>query len=412
MVKAGYKQTEVGVIPEDWDVEELQAIASLERGKFTARPRNDPKFFGGDIPFIQTGDVTGASGWITTYSQTLNKEGLKVSKLFPKDTLFFTIAANIGDVAFSTFDTACPDSLVAITAKLVNKRWLAYELSSRKSIFESLATQNAQLNINLEKLRPYQIPMPPTKAEQQAIAGALSDVDGLIGSVEKLIAKKRSIKTGTMQQLLTGKQRLPGFSGEWGLKKISEFTDGTSGGTPSTTISAYWGGDIRWMSSGELHLKFVADVEARITEEGLQNSSTKPIPPNCVLIGLAGQGKTRGTVAINMVELCTNQSIAAIYPNDSFCPLYLYYNLDNRYEELRGLSTGDGGRGGLNLTILRNIEIPFPNPDEQQAIATVLSDMDAEIQTLETKLAKTKAIKQGMMSELLTGKTRLVAHSN
>jgi len=119
----GYKQTEVGVIPEDWEVKAFGAVAHIERGKFTARPRNDPKYYGGDIPFIQTGDVTNSTGEITSFSQTLNQEGLKVSKLFPQGTLFFTIAANIGDVGVAAFDTACPDSLVAITpSKQVNKR--------------------------------------------------------------------------------------------------------------------------------------------------------------------------------------------------------------------------------------------------------------------------------------------------
>lgn len=210
-LKAGYKQTEVGLIPEDWDVKPFCTIAQLERGKFTARPRNDPRYYGGDIPFIQTGDVTNSNGLIACFSQTLNEKGLKVSKIFPAGTLFFTIAANIGDVGFSVFDTACPDSLVAITpAKNINKVWLAQELKKRKQSFEGLATHNAQMNINLEKLKPYLLPIPTTE-EQTAIANALSDTDALIQSLEKLITKKRAIKTATMQQLLTGKKRLPGF---------------------------------------------------------------------------------------------------------------------------------------------------------------------------------------------------------
>ena len=111
---------------------------------------------------------------------------------------------------------------------------------------------------------------------------------------------------------------------------------------------------------------------------------------------------------MNMVELCTNQSIAAIYPNESFVPEYLYHNLDARYEELRGMSTGDGGRGGLNLQIILSIMVPFPHIDEQKAIAAVLSDMDAEIAALERRRDKIRAIRQGMMQQLLTGRVRLV----
>lgn len=191
---------------------------------------------------------------------------------------------------------------------------------------------------------------------------------------------------------------------DWEVKKIGEFTDACAGGTPSTNVSSFWNGDIRWMNSGELNLKTVYDVENRITELGLQNSATKFIPENCVLIGLAGQGKTRGTVAINKVPLCTNQSIAAIFPCKLVDYKYLYFNLDLRYNELRGLSTGDGGRGGLNLNIIKNLSIPIPTLAEQTAIATALSDADAYINSLESLIAKKQAIKQGAMQSLLSPK--------
>ena len=192
---------------------------------------------------------------------------------------------------------------------------------------------------------------------------------------------------------------------DWEVKAIGKYTDVTSGGTPSTLIREYWDGPIRWMNSGELNLKIVYEVENRITELGLNESATKLVPKNCVLIGLAGQGKTRGTVAINKVELCTNQSIAAILPSDEVFYEYLYYNLDSRYFELRGLSTGDGGRGGLNLTIIKNLLIPLPpTKAEQTAIATALSDADALINSLEKLIAKKRNIKQGAMQQLLKPK--------
>ena len=236
----------------------------------------------------------------------------------------------------------------------------------------------------------------------------LSDVDELLDALDRLIAKKRDLKQAAMQQLLTGQTRLPGFHADWGTKRIGDFTDCISGGTPSTRLDEYWNGPILWMSSGELNLKRVYDVEGRITKVGLNNSSAQMIPAKCVLVGLAGQGKTRGTVAMNYVELCTNQSIAAILPNTCFAPEYLYQNLDSRYEELREASSGAGGRGGLNLTIIRNFQVPFPPLPEQTAIAAVLSDIDAELAVLEERLTKTRALKQGMMQELLTGRTRLV----
>ena len=253
-----------------------------------------------------------------------------------------------------------------------------------------------------------EILLPPLE-EQAAIAEALSDVDSLISSPQKLIEKKKAIKQGTMQELLTGKKRLPEFSGEWNQFRLGEMTEIYSGGTPSTTISEYWGGSIPWMSSGELNNKKIYDVEGRITQKGMQNSSAHLIPKYCVLIGLAGQGKTRGTAAYNYISLCTNQSIAAIYPNDKkFDSRFLYYIIDSMYESLRELSSGDGGRGGLTKGLISNLEIYMPEVPEQQAVAQVLSDMDSEIEQLEKKLAKYQQIKQGMMQELLTGRIRLV----
>ena len=194
---------------------------------------------------------------------------------------------------------------------------------------------------------------------------------------------------------------------DWEVKQISDFTTVVTGGTPNTQHLEYWGGDIRWMNSGELNLKFVYDVEGRITEEGLHNSSTHVIPAECVLVGLAGQGKTRGTAAYNLVSLCTNQSIAAFLPTDKHSSLYLYYVIDSKYDYLRLLSSGDGGRGGLNKQILSTLNVVLPPIAEQRAIAEALSDVDGLIAALDKKIAKKRLIKQGAMQQLLTGKTRL-----
>jgi len=190
--------------------------------------------------------------------------------------------------------------------------------------------------------------------------------------------------------------------GEWKEKTVGQISANvTAGGTPSTSVKKYWGGNIRWMNSGELNHKRVYEVQGRITDEGLQNSSTKFIPERSVLIGLAGQGKTRGTVAMNMVELCINQSIAAIFPNDEiFCSDFLYHNLDNRYDELRSLSAGGEGRGGLNLQIIKSLIIPLPRLKEQQKIAACLSSLDELITAQSQKLDALKTHKKGLMQQL------------
>lgn len=194
---------------------------------------------------------------------------------------------------------------------------------------------------------------------------------------------------------------------DWEVKRIGKITKTTAGGTPSTQKKEYWGGEIKWMSSGDLNLKKIYDVDGRITELGLKNSSTKLIPSKCVLIGLAGQGKTRGTVAMNMVELCTNQSVAAIFPTEEFCEEYLYYNLDFRYYELRQLSTGDGGRGGLNLNIINSMSIPIPPLPEQQKIAEILSTFDEAINATKQIIEALRVRNKGLGKQLLSGKRRV-----
>lgn len=193
----------------------------------------------------------------------------------------------------------------------------------------------------------------------------------------------------------------------WKLIRVGDYAKLVAGGTPSTRVEAYWeDGDILWMRSGDVHKKRIFNVDGKITKDGLENSSATMLPKNSVLIALAGQGKTRGTVAINKVELSTNQSVAAIIPKQKLDYEFLYYNLDARYELLRRLSTGDGGRGGLNLQILKNIWCAVPPLPEQRKIADILFTWDEAIAKTEQLIAVLQKRKKGLMQRLLTGEVR------
>jgi len=393
-VKSGYKQTEVGVIPEDWNVFQLSESFRI--------------YAGGDVPKHSVSKSRSETHPYPIFANALQNRGLygfTSERRAKADSLTITARGYLGHAEYRDEEFfPIVRLLVLEPSGALDARFTTFAVNERiKFAFESTGVPQ----LTAPQVGKYSVAAPPL-SEQRAIAEALSDVDELLGGLDRLIAKKRDLKQAAIQQLLTGQTRLPGFHGEWEVKRIGEFTDCTAGGTPSTSVPAYWGGSIRWMSSGELNLKRVREVEGRITEKGLANSSTKMIPEKCVLIGLAGQGKTRGTVAMNFVELCTNQSIAAIFPNLAFVPEYLYYNLDSRYDELRDLSSGDGGRGGLNLKLIRSLRVPLPPIPEQTAIADVLTEMDAELAALEQRGEKTRALKQAMMQELLTGKTRLV----
>lgn len=268
-----------------------------------------------------------------------------------------------------------------------------------------MSMRSGQPGVNAEELKEYKF-LTPGVPEQTKIANFLTIVDEKISQLTRKHDLLTQYKKGVMQQIFSQALRFKDEDGrefpEWEEKKIGKISNIIiAGGTPSTLKIEYWKGNIRWMNSGELNLKKVYEVENRITELGLSKSSTKMIPPKCVLIGLAGQGKTRGTIAMNMIELCTNQSIASIFPNPKvFNEEFLYQNLDARYDEIRGLSTGDGGRGGLNLQIIKSITIPFPCIQEQAKIANFLTTIDDKITATKAQLAAVKQYKQGLLQQM------------
>lgn len=168
------------------------------------------------------------------------------------------------------------------------------------------------------------------------------------------------------------------------FKRIGEVAECYAGATPKTTVREYWNnGTIPWMSSGEVNYGEVFATEKKITQLGYDKSSTKLVPPNTVVIALAGQGKTRGTVAITRIELCTNQSLCSIVTNDTLNSDYLYHYLHSKYQDLRQISSGDGTRGGLNLKMIANYVVPVPPLAIQHEIVNILdkfTELEAELE--------------------------------
>ena len=203
-----FKQTEIGEIPEEWGVVELASIATVERGKFSHRPRNEPRFYGGQYPFVQTGDVAACDGLITRYSQTLNEEGLAISKLFPTGTIAITIAANIGSTGIATFDVAFPDSLIGIQpGARIDTRFLELVLRTRKRDLDRFAPESAQKNINLSTLKPLKVPL-PGMTEQFQIAESVWSVIMRQKNARVSRDALTRLKSALMSVLLTGELRV------------------------------------------------------------------------------------------------------------------------------------------------------------------------------------------------------------
>lgn len=249
----------------------------------------------------------------------------------------------------------------------------------------------------------------PDKTEQEEIARTLSQFDTYIDDLAELIEKKKGIRDGALEDLISGKTRIVGFSGERKEYSINDVThEVITGGTPPTSRREYYGGNIPWLASTEIHQKHITKPTTYITELGLQNSSAKIAPEKSVLIALAGQGKTRGTAAYLTKPMALNQSLAALVTNEKCNSEFLYYLIESMYSSLRELSSGDGGRGGLNKKLIKGVLVTIPvGVDEQEAIANTLLAMDEEIRDLETEREKVIQIREGAMDDLLTGRVRL-----
>ena len=264
-------------------------------------------------------------------------------------------------------------------------------------------------SISKSSIQKTEFHVPATIDEQAAIVSVITAFDTHIANLAELIEKKKAIRDGALEDLVSGRTRLTGFTEEWIDMTIADVTqDVISGGTPSTSHPEYWGGTIPWLASTEIHQKMINRETTHITEIGFANSSAKIVPAESVLVALAGQGKTRGTAAFLLRPMALNQSLAALVNNEKILPKFLFYLMESMYLLLREMSSGDGGRGGLNKTLLKRVSICIPiDVDEQKAITDVLTAMDDEIKALEDERNKIIQIREGAMDDLLTGRVRL-----
>ncbi len=260
-------------------------------------------------------------------------------------------------------------------------------------------------SLNQGILSRVQIPYAPLP-EQRAIAKALGDVDALLGALDRLIAKKRDLKQAAMQQLLTGRRRLPGFRGEWDEVRLGQVADMRSGGTPPSSVAAYYDGDIPWASISDMTKggKVLLSTDRNLSRAGFANCAVQMLPTGTVLYAMYA---SLGECSIAGISLCSSQAILGIRPKDKLNGDFLYYYLLALKPKVKMLGQ-QGTQANLNKQMVQDFRLVLPSLREQVAIAEVLSDMDAELEKLEQRRDKTRALKQGMMQELLTGRTRLV----
>ncbi len=414
-VKEGYKLTEVGVIPEDWKVAQLDKLCHsiCDGTHFT------PEYVSQGIPFYSVENIT-TDDFVNTKFITPEEHAKLTKRCNPKkgDILMSRITAGIlGDTKLIDWDVEASIyvslALLRPNESVSSKYLYRYtQFSAFRRDVELQGLSNATpKKINMQDIGKIPIPLPPTKAEQEAIAEALSDADALIQSLEQLIAKKRQIKQGAMQELLTGKKRVPGFTGEWErrtLGSVGKFLKGN--GIRKHEANS---GPIPCIRYGEIytrHENYVRKYYSNISVDVA--AMARRLKKGDLLF--TGSGETREEIGkcialLDDIEVYAGGDIVILRPMhiDS---LFFGYYLNTPMINEQKASKGQGDAVvHISANALAEIYILIPSSKEQTAIATILSDMDREITALETKLSKARQIKQGMMQELLTGKIRLVS---
>lgn len=408
-INRGMKQTEIGLIPEDWEFEKLGDFAQIFTG--TTPPTNNIKNYGDEYLFVSPADL-GKRKFILNTEKKLSKIGFSVARKYPANSVLFTcIGSTIGKSGISKIELSSNQQINAVLPNdFYSSDFLYYFLNLISPKIKLGASEQAVPMINKTEFSKIQIPLPPL-AEQEAIATALSDCDSWIDSIEEVLAKKRLIKQGAMQELLTPPSTGSGTAADgepvepWEVKKLGTIADIVGGGTPSTYISNYWNGHIEWFTPTEVgYAKYLYSSKRKISDLGFKNSSANILPINTILLtSRAGIGD----LGILKVEASTNQGFQSIICKETVNVEFIYYLMSTKKEELLKNASGSTFLE-ISPNKVKSLELSIPSLSEQTRIATILSDMDLEIEALEEKLHKARQIKQGMMQELLTGRVRLV----
>jgi type I restriction enzyme S subunit len=465
VIPEGYKQTEVGVLPKDWALKTISEIASVSSGGTPNREISE--FWNGDIPWITTTLINGDV--ISNANEFITRKGLENSsaKMCASGTILMAMygqGKTRGKVGLLSFDASINQACAAIS--LHNKSSNQYVLHVLNSMYDEirdLSNSGGQENLSGGIIKNITLPFPSCE-EQTAIANALSDLDALLSELENLIAKKQAIKTATMQQLLTGKTRLPQFAFYSDINSTEDAVEGKRNNTTATIVNAGACDDdsLASQESGGMDSRRKGTKTSELGEipedwdvvcineiatligDGIHSTPTYDSNGDYYFVNGNNihRGKLKLTENTNKVSeaefkkhkkninertlfLSINGTIGnlAYYKNEpiilgksaAFINIKTSTSLEYAYHMLSHEETQQRFEDGLTGSTIKNLGlgtikstlIPIPQQEEQTAIASILSDMDNEIQTLEQRLSKTRQIKQGMMQELLTGKTRL-----
>jgi type I restriction enzyme S subunit len=389
----------VAAPPSGWTSLRLGDLAAVSRGA-SPRPIASSRWFSetSEVGWVRIADLGRSDGLtLRATTQRLSRDGIVRSRFLPSGTLIMSIAATVGLPIITGIPACIHDGFVAIERlRGVDQTFLLYALKGLEDVLRSAGQTGSQSNVNTEIVNGLLISLPP-EPEQKRIADALTDADRQIATLRRSIAKKQAIKQGMMQQLLTAKTRLPGFVDPWKrltLARLLRFQVGYP--FRSAGFSSIPNG-MRLIRNRDLRSN-----DSRIYFVG-SYSREYMVNPGDVLVGMDGDFspcRWRDSTAL------LNQRVGRILSNSNSIPAYIYYALQAPLKEIEG-GTGATTVKHLSHRDIQSIDMVVPAVEEQRAIAGLLEDSDAEIDTLRERLFKAISIKQGMMQELLTGRTRL-----
>ncbi len=405
IIPQGYKRTDIGIIPETWELKTLESVAEVVGGGTPST--TVVNYWNGEINWFTPTEI-GLHKYTFGSVRRITKEGLEncSARILPKGAILLTTRAAIGDASLLMCEGCTNQGFQSlITKKDCYNEYLYYVVLTLKSILLQNASGSTFLEISPKKIKNIQIPLPPLP-EQQRIAQILSDTDALIQQLDALIAKKQAIKQGTMQELLRPKEG-------WEVKTLGEVAEVITKGTTPTSIGKEFqhrGVSFIKIESLEKSGKVIPNKVAFIDKETHLLLKRSQLRAKDIVFSIAG---ALGRVAIiqdDILPANTNQALAIIrLGSDSILNYeYLFYVLvsEKIQRSIFGISV-QGAQPNLSLLNIYQFEIFYPPLSEQNHIAQILSDMDKELEQLEAKRAKYAAIKTGLMQSLLTGAVRV-----
>lgn len=411
MVKKGYKQTEIGVLPKEWSVMTLKDIADFSGGGTPSKSR--PEYWNGDIPWISSSDISLDSIHELNITRYITRRAVKESatQLCPQNAILIVTRVGVGKIAIAPTKLCTSQDFTNVVLRKNNVEYIARALQPvlRDMINETQGTSIK--GITTDEVKNTLVALPPIE-EQERIATALSEVDKLIFTLEKQISKKKAIKQGAMQELLTGKKRLPGFSGEWETRTLheisTEMVDGPFGSnlkkehyTPERQVRIIQLSNIGESGWNDANVKYTTFGHAAELQRCI-------VQPGSILIAKMMPAGRAIICPNNEKSYILGSDVVKVVPNSSVDSRYFVYATKSQfYLDQIADDTQGSTRARTSVSKLRKTAILFPTKDEQIAIANILSEMDMEIAVLEEKLDKYRQVKQGMMQQLLTGKIRL-----